>query len=326
MDLVSVIMPCYNHAAFIQAAIDSILRQTHSELELIVVDDCSTDESADLIRTAASVDARVRFHLRSTNGGVSGARNDGIEMAQGTLIAFCDADDIWLPHKLEFQVELLRRSPAYGLTYCDSEIIDEHGKSTGRKFGEQYKMPACGTGNLFPALCETNFINIQTVLVRRSALPAKRPFDEGLLCLEDWWLWICVAARTQFVYDERMLAKYRVHAMSTNRMKQRQYQRDRWRVCRRNLLGHPDMPSGLQGLMWYSMGLASNGFGRRKAARAFMLRGFRIAVLGGGPLKRTLRMAARIAVSCSGPARKQKKETLGNYITGASGEEVGPVR
>src|SRR4051794_5813716 len=108
---VSVVIPTYNYARFIERALVSVLGQTHRPAEVLVIDDGSTDETATVVDRYAT---RVRY-LRQENSGVSAARNAGVESSTGDLVAFLDADDEWVPNKLELQVEALTKRPEAGL-------------------------------------------------------------------------------------------------------------------------------------------------------------------------------------------------------------------
>src|ERR1017187_4327252 len=100
MPKVSVIMPCFNHARFVVESVSGILAQTHPDLELIIVEDCSSDNSWDVIRSLTAKDSRIKVIRHERNQGVSKSRNDGLCMATGQFIAFCDADDVWEYDKL----------------------------------------------------------------------------------------------------------------------------------------------------------------------------------------------------------------------------------
>jgi len=294
MALVSVIVPCFNHARFLQDAVYSILRQTHRDLEVIIVDDGSHDCSADVIRELEGMDTRIQSIRNKRNFGPSRSRNDGLLASRGEFIGFCDADDIWLPEKLARQVSLLQMAPEFGVTYCDSEIVDEWGVKTGRKFSDEYSLPVNHSGDIFNELCVRNFINTQSVLVRRDVSPSSGWFDERIRCSEDWWLWLRFAKLTKFKYDPTVLAKYRVHSLSTSRTQRMRYQRDRWKVCKRNLRTHTDMLLHLQGVMWYTMGYALVSIDRKRRGRKFMLHGLYCFIRGRGSVRRLLQMSARI--------------------------------
>ena len=119
MPNVSVILPAFNRVSLLGRAIDSILSQTYSDFELIVVDDCSTDNTEQFVAELASKDGRIRYIKHSENSGVATARNTGIDLSAGRYIAFQDDDDEWLPDKLERHVAILDSLPNdVVMTYC----------------------------------------------------------------------------------------------------------------------------------------------------------------------------------------------------------------
>lgn len=126
-DLVSVIMPVYNAEAWLRRAIDSVLAQHHDRLELLAVDDGSSDRSPEMLQTYAAADARVRVLRQPCNGGVAAARNAGIAAARGGYIAFLDADDWWHPAKLERQLASMRKSGAL-ISYAAYWRVAEDGR------------------------------------------------------------------------------------------------------------------------------------------------------------------------------------------------------
>ena len=128
-ELVSVIMPSYNTAAYISASIKSVLAQTYSNWELIIVDDCSTDNTDEIVAEFL-VDKRIRYFKNTQNSGAALTRNRALREAKGEWIAFLDSDDIWLPEKLEKQIEFMKKNN-YVFSYHDFEKIDEAGKSLG---------------------------------------------------------------------------------------------------------------------------------------------------------------------------------------------------
>ena len=128
MPLVSVIVPAYNAARYIRQALESVCTQTYRDIEVIVVDDGSRDETPAIVEEFATSDPRVRLLLQN-NAGVGAARNMGLRQAQGVYIAPIDADDIWHPGKLEAQVACMEaHGPETGLVYCWTNIIDSEGR------------------------------------------------------------------------------------------------------------------------------------------------------------------------------------------------------
>ncbi|MEO1186284.1 MAG: glycosyltransferase family 2 protein, partial [Cyanobacteria bacterium J06636_27] len=128
MKKVSVIIPVYNAEKYIAATVQSVLSQTYKNFEIIIVDDGTPDNSVKICQKFN--DSRIRI-IHQANRGLPGARNTGIRHAQGDYLAFLDADDIWLPEKLEKHVEHLNSSPTVGISFCYSAFINEQGNSTG---------------------------------------------------------------------------------------------------------------------------------------------------------------------------------------------------
>jgi teichuronic acid biosynthesis glycosyltransferase TuaG len=158
--VVSVIMPNYNGARFIAQTIEAVLAQSFADLELIIADDCSCDESAAIISAYAAKDARVSLLRLAKNSGVSAARNAAIAKAKGDFLAFCDSDDIWLPNKLEDQLEFMKKG-SYAFSFTEFQMIDEQNKV----IKERVSCPAVVdyerliTGN--PIMCSSALINVK---------------------------------------------------------------------------------------------------------------------------------------------------------------------
>lgn len=129
-DLVSVIMPTYNSGKTLQRSVDSILNQTYSNLELLITDDCSKDDTAELIRRIEATDSRVHATLLTSNFGPGYARNEAIGRAKGRYIAFCDSDDRWFPDKLERQIAFMDEKKC-ALSYTSYLVCDEHDNDVG---------------------------------------------------------------------------------------------------------------------------------------------------------------------------------------------------
>lgn len=206
MPNVSVIIPAYNAEAFIADTIQSVLAQTYQDFEIIVVDDGSTDG------TLAALDAfngRVRVHSQR-NSGVATARNAGAGLATGTFIAFLDADDLWLPHKLEQQ---LYHSTA-PMTFTDRFNIGARGELPEL----QSDVTAMHGGDVFvPLLREGNFITNTSVMMRRALFEKMGGFYTGLNGTEDWDLWIRVAESHEIGFIPEPLVRYRFHTGGISR-------------------------------------------------------------------------------------------------------------
>ncbi len=204
--LVSVILPTYNRANTISRAVDSVLNQTYSNLELIVIDDGSTDNTGDII--AAIDDERVKCIRKSKSEGAGAARNTGIKHSQGKLVAFQDSDDEWLPDKLSIQVEALQAAnPKVAMVY--SPMIRVYEETKKECF---FPSPIFGpeTQDFYrKALAlEVMGIGIQSCLIRKSALQHVGGFDEKLPKWIDLELFIRLAKEYQFQYIDQPLVRY----------------------------------------------------------------------------------------------------------------------
>lgn len=199
----SVIIPAYNYGPFIAQALDAALAQEGWSLQLIVVDDGSTDNTAQVV---ASYGAAVEY-VRLQNSGVAVARNVGLDRAKGELICFLDADDVWFPDKLTTQWEALQRSPGAGLVFSDAIRIRKDGTHIDL-YSE--KVPQYG-GWVFDKIMRRNFIQTSMVMMPRDVLESVGGFDEALPAWEDIDLWCRVAARYPFAYVPRPLEYYRMH-------------------------------------------------------------------------------------------------------------------
>src|SRR5436190_11375249 len=130
MTLVSVVIPTFDRSSAVTSAIDSVLGQSHRDLEVIVVDDGSTDDTAQVLAARYGEEPRVTY-LRQSNRGVAAARNAGLDRARGSVIAFIDSDDVWQPWHLALAVAVLERFPDVGLVWTDVEAVDDTGAAAG---------------------------------------------------------------------------------------------------------------------------------------------------------------------------------------------------
>jgi glycosyltransferase involved in cell wall biosynthesis len=205
MPKVSVIIPTYNRAELLYAAIASVLGQTFQDFEILVVDDHSPDHTAQVVQRFH--DGRIRYLLHETNKGGAAARNTGIQNSAGEYIAFLDDDDEWLPEKLGMQIALLENSPPeVGCIYTGYLVID---RASGNILGQK---PAVKRGDLSTALLSGNCLGgTSSVLVRRECFNAVGLFDEALPSFQDYDLWIRLAQKFQFDCISRPLLKYYVH-------------------------------------------------------------------------------------------------------------------
>jgi protein involved in polysaccharide export with SLBB domain/GT2 family glycosyltransferase len=205
--LFSVVIPAFNVEAYIGDCLDSVLRQTEADFEVIVVDDGSTDSTATIVQGYA--DPRVRL-VQRLNGGLAAARNTGIAAACGQLIAFLDADDRWLPAKLARHRAALEAAPGAGISYDWSAFIDVSGQRTGLSMTQARVEITCD------ALLLKNYLgNGSTSVVRRSVLETAGGFDQKLRRFVDHELWVRLACTGQrFCLIPEVLTEYRIHPAS----------------------------------------------------------------------------------------------------------------
>jgi len=192
-------------------AIDSALNQTFKDFELIIVDNYSSDNTESVVKSYD--DRRIRYFKNQNNGFVSVNRNYGIQKSRGEYIAFLDDDDLWLPEKLEKQVELLDSNEDLGLVYSSSHVIDSNGNLIKHTYFRGIK-PRRGT--IFNELLVSNFIPQLTVLVRREALSRVGVFDLKYRIAQDYDLWLRIAEYYPIGFIEEPLAKYRFHGESAS--------------------------------------------------------------------------------------------------------------
>lgn len=205
-NLISVVIPAHNVERFIGEALDSALRQTHSELEVIVVDDGSVDRTPQIVAEAARRDSRVRL-ITTTRVGVSAARNLGIAKSRGRFIASLDADDIWREDKLELQIGALRRlGNEVGLVYCWSSGINDAGRIILPAWNN-----STAQGSVLIDIVVSGIVgNGSTPLIRREYVDAVGGYDVELSLCEDWKFYTALAAVCEFAVIPECLTGYRL--------------------------------------------------------------------------------------------------------------------
>ncbi len=200
--LVSVIIPTHNRATIVPQAINSVLQQSFTDYELIVVDDASTDDTAD--RLQAGYGEKIKYIKKLSNAGPSAARNTGIQVARGIYIAFLDDDDEWLPEKLQLQLPIMKQNPDVGVVYCGCFLVDEGGAIAGQIKPEK-------RGYIFNDLLHKNYLITSAALIRKEILEKVGGFDESLAACEDWDLWIRISQQCLIEYVDELLLRYKVH-------------------------------------------------------------------------------------------------------------------
>lgn len=205
---VSVVIPTYNRMKSLPRALESVLRQTFDDIEVIVVDDCSTDGTWDYLNAVR--DPRLRIVRHEVNRGAGAARNTGFRAARADLIAFQDSDDEWLVTKLSTQIEEYRRasSSEYGAIYC-AKITNGEGKFGVYGPREVQYMPLPGyektSGDISAELVRQAMVSTQTLVVRRDLLERVGGFDETVKLGEDWDITIGLSRLTKFLFVDKPL-------------------------------------------------------------------------------------------------------------------------
>jgi glycosyltransferase involved in cell wall biosynthesis len=232
--LVSVIIPAYNHGDVVTDAVESVLQQTYRPLEIIVVDDGSTDDTRNVLQPYAS---RLRY-LFQENRGAGAARNLGIAHATGELLAFLDADDRWLPGKLAAQIAHLAARPEAALVHTDTFLWDPHRGVCERRSRPR---PDEYDGRCYARLFWGGAICVSSVVVRRASLEGVGVFEETIrgASAQDYDLWWRLARRFEFTYVDVPLALYRIRPAHETRTARRL--QDELFVVRRRLREDPEL-------------------------------------------------------------------------------------
>lgn len=211
--LVSIIIPAYNASEFIAETLDSALAQNYPDVEIIVIDDGSTDATPELLK---SYGTRIQVS-RQPNAGQAAARNHGARLARGELLLFLDNDDLLDADFLTQQTALLAHFDGADAVYCDHRTIDAAGRITAETGALGYPRPS---GDILRALLHGPcMITPGLVLLRRAVFEASSGFDEApaMRGYEDYALWLGMAARGQFIYNARTLVSYRRHPAQATR-------------------------------------------------------------------------------------------------------------
>lgn len=208
--LVSVVIATYNMGKFLPEAMDSALNQTYENIEVIVIDDGSSDDTKEVIKSYLT-DTRVRYIVQE-NKGQSSAKNKGICESRGEYVAFLDADDIWVPEKLEMQIPVFAKAKNIGIVYARMLYIDETGRGIRILNTELFR------GQISSQLFVCNFVGFGTAVVKRECFDRLGGFREEIRMGIDYELWLRFSTQYEFDYVDCPLLRYRVWGgqMSSN--------------------------------------------------------------------------------------------------------------
>lgn len=204
MNLVSIITPAYNSEKFIAETITSVLNQTYQNWEMIIVDDCSTDKTAEIVHFFQEKDSRIIYLKNEINRGSAYSRNVALQKAKGRWIAFLDSDDVWLPHKLEKQIEFMEKNN-YHFSYTNYCEIDEQ----SNEIGILLTGPEIITRNNMLAYCWPGCLTIMYDAEYVGLVQAPE-----IKINEEYALWINISKKTDCYLLDDNLAKYRRHSES----------------------------------------------------------------------------------------------------------------
>ena len=205
-NLVSIVMPTYNAVLYIKDAIDSVRNQTYSEWELLIVDDCSTDNTEEVVKTYLR-DSRIHYLKNSENRGAAVSRNKALKAAKGKWVAFLDSDDIWMPDKLEKQIRFMKEN-GYLFSYTQYEEINEIGYPLGVKVSGPKKISRLG----MYAYCWPGCL---TVMYDREAIGEIQIKD--IKKNNDYAMWLKICRKADCYLYPKVMAKYRKRGGSISR-------------------------------------------------------------------------------------------------------------
>lgn len=213
---VSVVMAAKNYARFLPAAVESVRAQSFADWELLIIDDGSSDHTPDAVRSFLA-DRRVRY-FRSDRLGQPRAKDLGIGLSRGEFVAFLDADDVWLPTKLEKQLAIFRTKPEVGVVFCRRSLIDE----AGRPLAAARVTENPPSGRVLGAMFVQNFVCFSSAVVRREVFAHVGAFDPQWDLAIDYDLWLRMARHHQFDSVEEELVLYRTgHGNLSKRLSDR---------------------------------------------------------------------------------------------------------
>jgi glycosyltransferase involved in cell wall biosynthesis len=271
MVLVSVLMGSYNHQRYISEAIESVLNQTFRDFELVIVDDCSTDNSRSIIEHYQAKDERVRVFFHEKNMGIAATVNDSLKQVRGEFVCFIGSDDVWFPFKLERQMALIKTHKDK-ILWSDGEIIDGDGVSTGATFiGMHSALDKKKSGNLFKDILWDNYIFGQSLLIKKEFI-GDTLFDTNLRFLNDYRFIADLACKHDFLFIREPLAKYRVHGGNTILKDRTRWLKDRLLLNNYFLQRYSgELSRNWKGILYMKIGSTFADLGRPDLAKQFYL-------------------------------------------------------
>ncbi|MBW8364357.1 MAG: glycosyltransferase [Rhizobium sp.] len=236
---ISIVMPCYNAEAYLPISIGSVLAQTRSDWELVVVDDGSTDHSWQTLQRFAAQDNRIRI-FQQVNAGAAAARNRALREARGAYVAFLDSDDTWHPEFLDAMVTALNADPAAGIAYCGWRNI-----GLGGARDDPFIPPEYENKNKIESLLGGCRWPIHGALVHSQLILEAGCFDETLSSCMDFDLWLRLGTIHRLVRVPRVLAYYHHHGGEQITRNKARIAMNHWRAQQKFLTAHPGLDTSL---------------------------------------------------------------------------------
>lgn len=212
---VSVIIPTYNRSAWLKEAVNSVVNQTFTNVELIIADDGSDDDTPEIV---SQFSHPVRYLRLAHSGRPAVVRNRALDASAGDLVAFLDDDDLWAPEKLEEQVALFEKHPQVDFVYCNARAVDAAGQLSAPLLSPSQRQPK----RVFDALLASCFIYPSTIMVSRKRMLAAGAFDESLPIVEDYDLWLRLAYRGRAGFVPASAVTVRRHEQGISARRKRQ--------------------------------------------------------------------------------------------------------
>lgn len=212
MNLISIITPTYNSEIYINKTIQSVINQTYSNWELIIIDDCSVDNTLEIVKLFSNNDSRIKLLKLEVNSGAAIARNRGLEIAKGRFVAFCDCDDIWFENKLEYQINFMLEK-SLPISFTSYQLINENGESLNKVINAIDRIT-------YLEYLKNTIIGMSTSMIDTSLVKEFR--FENIRTRQDTMLWITLLKRGHVAYGiKEVLVKYTVrsNSISANKFK-----------------------------------------------------------------------------------------------------------